>query len=121
MKLAVSEARVMTPHNSREKTGVYTSYSKMVAKLVFFVFLQISPWCIVLKVEIQKKYSLKRGNKGKYGNKQNNAKISAILKQGVLPADSSRRKATKEKSKQEFYYLILFCGELFVLVQNLFV
>ena len=31
MKLAVSEARIMTPHNSREKTGVYTSYSKMVA------------------------------------------------------------------------------------------
>ena len=39
MKLAVSEARIMTPHNSREKTGVYTSYSKMVAKLVFFCFL----------------------------------------------------------------------------------
>ena len=34
MKLAVSEARVMTPHNSREKTAVRTPYSKMAAKLV---------------------------------------------------------------------------------------
>ena len=38
MKLAVSEARVMTPHNSREKTAVHTPYSKMAAKLVFFLF-----------------------------------------------------------------------------------
>ena len=34
MKLAVSEARVITPHNSREKTAVHTPYYKMAAKLV---------------------------------------------------------------------------------------
>ena len=35
MKLAVSEARVMTPHNSREKTAVHTPYFKMAEILVF--------------------------------------------------------------------------------------
>ena len=60
---------------------------------VLFVFLQISPCCIVLKSKFKRIFSLKRGNKGKYANKQNNTIWNKVYCKLIL-RDGRGRKTT---------------------------
>jgi len=44
-----------------------------------FVFLQITPGCLILELKVQKNISLEQGNKGLFARKQKHTKMAAIL------------------------------------------
>ena len=56
-----------------------TPYSKMAVILVFFVYLQISPCCLVLKLKIQKNIFPLTRQQGLICKLRKNTKMAAIL------------------------------------------
>jgi len=58
----------------------YTRYSKMAAIEVFLLFTRIlALFTSFLNSKFERKFSLKRGNKGSFSSKQKNTEMAAIL------------------------------------------